>query len=180
MQLRGGGSQEQRSIGASFAPLQAMTNDGKSSWPCNSGFSGPWASSWPCNDDLGGPWTSSWLWNGGFGSSWTSSWPGFGGKAGRAGRKRRPGRQGQGYFSAGQGTQGSLGRQVGPGTTVSGALGRQVGSAVSETLGSQVGPGTAILRIFCCSLAIFGTFAKPANPLKYRACRQKQRFGASR
>ena len=102
----------------------------------------------------------------------------FAGKAGRAGRKGRPGRQGQAYFGAGQVTQGSLGRQVGPGTTISAALGRQVGSgtAVSETLGSQVGPGTAILRIFCCFLAIFGSCAKPANPLKYRACRQKQRF----
>ena len=102
MQLSGRGSQEQRSIGASFAPLQAMTNDGKSSWPCNSGFSGPWASSWPCNSGFGGPWTSSWLWNGGFGSSWTSSWLGFGGKAGRVGRKGRPGGQGQPYFGAGQ------------------------------------------------------------------------------
>ena len=89
MQLSGRGSQEQRSIGASFAPLQAMTNDGKSSWPCNSGFSGPWASSWPCNGGFGGPWTSSWLWNGGFGSSWTSSWLGFGGKAGRAREKTK-------------------------------------------------------------------------------------------
>ena len=58
------------------------------------------------------------------------------------------------------------------------ALGRQVGSgtAVSETLGSQVGSGTAVLQFFCCFLAIFGSFAKPANPLKYRACRQKQGF----
>ena len=63
-----------------------------------------------------------------------------------------------------------------------GALGRQVGSGatVSETLGSQVGPGTAILRILSCFLTIFGSFAKPANPLKYRACRQKQRFSPLR
>ena len=107
--------------------------------------------------------------------------PGFGCKAGRAGRKGRPGRQGQAYFGAGQATQGSLGRQVGPGTTVSGALGRQVGSgtAVSETLGSQVGPGTAVLRIFGCFLAISGCFAKSANPLKYCACQQKQWFSPS-
>ena len=50
-----------------------------------------------------------------------------------------------------QATESSFGRQVGAGTTISGALGRQVGSgtAVSETLGSQVGPGIAILRILC-------------------------------
>ena len=67
---------------------------------------------------------------------------------------------------------------MGAGTTISGALGRQVGSrtAVLDTLGSQLGPGTAILGSFCRFLAIFGSFAKPANPLKYRACRQKQRF----
>ena len=82
MQLSGRGSQEQRSTGASFGPLQVMTNDGKSSWPCNSSFSGRWASSWPRNGDFGGPWTSRWLSNGDFGSSWTSSWPGFGAKAG--------------------------------------------------------------------------------------------------
>ena len=98
-------------------------------------------------------------------------------RAGRAGRGK-PGKQGQAYFGAGQVTQGSLGRQVGPGTTISAALGRHVGSgkAVSETLGSQVGPGTAILQLCYRFLAIFGSFAKPANPLKCRACRQKQRF----
>ena len=45
-----------------------------------------------------------------------------------------------------------------------------------ETLGIKVGSGTAILGFSCCFLAIFGSFAKPANPLKYRACQQKQRF----
>ena len=55
MQLSGGGSQEQRSIGASFTPLQVMTNDRKSSWP--------WSGS------CGGPWTSSLRRNGGAGAS---------------------------------------------------------------------------------------------------------------
>ena len=37
-------------------------------------------------------------------------------------------------------------------------------------------PWNGNFAICCRFLAMFSSFAKPANPLKYRACRQKQRF----